>query len=354
MFDLYSLAGPLVRCLDPERAHGIAIRALKSGLLPASERIENQILKTHVWGREFDNPVGLAAGFDKNGDVPDAMLAHGFGFVEVGSVTPRPQAGSPKPRLFRLDTDLAVVNRMGFNNDGMDAVAHKLNRRIKHVRGWLGVNLGKNKETENALDDYVLGLNKLARYADYVVVNVSSPNTPGLRALQGREPLAHLLGGVKDALRKLALSPVPPLLLKVAPDLTDDDKSDIATVVMELGIDGIIATNTTIERPQSLLHSSKFEGGGLSGKPLMDASTQVLEDFFRLTNGEVVLVGVGGISNGEDVYRKIRSGASLVQLYSALVYQGPGMINKINGDLVKLLHRDGFKNVSDAVGANIR
>jgi dihydroorotate dehydrogenase len=353
MIDLYSLAGPLIRCLEPERAHGLAIWALKNGLVPASSKADDNILKLRLWGRNFDNPVGLAAGFDKNGDVPDAMLRHGFGFVEVGSVTPRPQPGNPKPRLFRLDADQAVVNRMGFNNDGMEAVKNRLGIRDKSAKGWLGINLGKNKDTENALDDYVLGINALAPLADYVVVNVSSPNTPGLRALQGREPLARLLGGVKSAMDELALNPRPPLLLKVAPDLTDDDKLDIARVVMDIGIDGIIATNTTIERPDTLAHRSKSETGGLSGKPLMGPSTKVLSDFYRLTKGTIPLVGVGGISSGNDAYLKIKAGAALVQLYSALVYHGPGLVNRIKYDLAACLHRDGFKNISEAVGIDV-
>ena len=354
MVGLYSLVWPLVRCIDPERAHGLAICALRKGFVSAAPTFSDDILKSRVWGHEFENPVGLAAGFDKNADVPDAMLKQGFGFVEVGSVTPRPQPGNPKPRLFRMESDQAVVNRMGFNNDGADAVATRLKKRPKNSMGLVGVNLGKNKETEQALDDYVIGINKLAHLADYIVVNVSSPNTPGLRALQGRQPLAHLLSGVKTALENLALDPVPPLLLKVAPDLTEEDKADIASVVMDVGIDGIIATNTTIERPNSLTHPSKSEGGGLSGRPLMEPSTQVLTDFYKLTEGRVVLVGVGGIFSGEDAYQKIRAGASLVQLYSALVYHGPGLVNRINRDLARCLRRDGFTALSDAIGADVR
>jgi len=322
--------------------------------VPTAPPFKDDILKSQVWGHDFTNPVGLAAGFDKNGDVPEAMLDQGFGFVEVGSVTPRPQPGNPKPRLFRLESDQAVVNRMGFNNDGADAVAARLTKRRKMSTGLMGINLGKNKETEQALDDYVIGINKLAHLADYIVVNVSSPNTPGLRALQGRKPLAHLLGGVKAALENLVLDPVPPLLLKVAPDLTEEDKADIASVVMDVEIDGIIATNTTIERPASLTHPSKLEAGGLSGQPLMGPSTRVLADFNKLTEGRVVLVGVGGISSGEDAYQKIRAGASLVQLYSALVYHGPGLVNRINRDLAHCLHRDGFASLSDAIGADVR
>jgi len=331
----------------------MAICALKNGWIPASPPVDDTVLKTRIWERDFANPLGLAAGFDKNGEVPDAMLAQGFGLVEIGSVTPRPQSGNPKPRLFRLTSDQAVINRMGFNNAGMDTVAGHLTKRPENSRGWVGVNLGKNKETENALDDYILGINTLAPLADYIVINVSSPNTPGLRALQGREPLAHLLNGVKDALGDLKLTPSPPLLLKVAPDLTDEDKHDIAEVALDVGIDGLIATNTTIERPDSILHPLKNETGGLSGQPLFAPSTAVLADFYRLTKGKIVLIGVGGVENGAQAYQKIRAGASLVQLYSALAYHGPGLINRINRELATCLKRDGFSSVSDAVGADI-
>jgi dihydroorotate dehydrogenase len=352
MTGLFSLIGPVVRCLDPERAHGLAISALKTGLVPSSRIVTDSVLNIDLWGRNFPNPIGLAAGFDKNGEVPDAMLDQGFGFVEVGSVTPRPQPGNPKPRLFRLGTDKAVVNRMGFNNEGAEAVVTRLKDRPRTNGRWLGINLGKNKDTEHALDDYVIGIDKLARFADYIVVNVSSPNTPGLRTLQGREPLAELLSGVKKALAEQSLDSVPPVLLKVAPDLTEDDKSDIAGVVMDLQIDGIIATNTTIERPESLTHPSKSEGGGLSGRPLMEPSTKVLADFYQLTAGKVVLVGVGGVASGHDAYRKIRAGASLVQLYSALVYEGPGLVNQINRELAACLRKDGFGRLKEAVGAD--
>jgi len=354
MADFYSLVGPLVRKLDPECAHGLGIRALKCGLVPVFRPYRDHVLNIRLWGHDFSNPIGLAAGFDKNGDVPNAMLAHGFGFVEVGSVTPRPQAGNPKPRLFRLGRDHAVINRMGFNNDGMDTVFARLKARPKTPEGWVGINLGKNKNTDDALEDYVSGINTLAAVADYIVINVSSPNTPGLRALQGRQPLIDLLSGVKKALSALRLASCPPVLLKIAPDLTDEDKADIAKVVLDLGIDGIIATNTTIERPDDLTDPLKSESGGLSGRPLMASSTRVLADFYRLTEGRVVLIGVGGISSGQDAYQKIRAGASLVQLYSALVYQGPGLVSRINKDLAACLRRDGFEHLSDAVGVDHR
>ncbi|MBT3237305.1 MAG: quinone-dependent dihydroorotate dehydrogenase [Rhodospirillaceae bacterium] len=352
MTDLYCLTGPLLRLLDAETAHSLAIKALASGLVPTPRAFEDPVLGQTLWGRAFANPVGLAAGFDKNAQVTDAMLGQGFGFVEVGSVTPRPQPGNPRPRLFRLTADGAVINRMGFNNDGMDAVAKRL--RSRRAGGIIGVNLGKNKDTEDAAYDYAKGVLALAPLADYLVVNVSSPNTPGLRALQGREPLSDLLQAALAARTEATPDNPPPLLLKIAPDLTDEDKSDIAQVVLELGIDGLIATNTTIARPDGLLGPSVAQTGGLSGKPLMEPSTRMLADMYRLTDGKLPLIGVGGIASGDDAYRKIRAGASLVQLYSALVYQGPGLVNRIKRRLVELLKADGFDSISDAVGADTR
>jgi len=354
MIDLYPLVGPILRRFDPETAHGLAIAALKWGLTPSSGQRGSPVLEIDLWGRRFINPIGLAAGFDKNAEVADAMLGQGFGFVEIGSVTPRPQAGNPKPRLFRLTADRAIINRMGFNNDGADVVAERLAKRHRRQSGWLGVNLGKNKDTGEALDDYRIGIEKLASFADYVVVNVSSPNTPGLRALQGREPLARLLSGVRSALDGLSLDRSPPLLLKVAPDLTAEDKSDIAEVVIAEAIDGLIATNTTIERPQTLIDGQKTEPGGLSGAPLYEPSTRVLADFYVLTDGRVPLIGVGGVSDGAGAYKKIRAGASLVQLYSALVYEGPALVDRIKRELAVCLEKDGFASVAEAVGADHR
>lgn len=352
MSGFYNVAGPLIRLLDPETAHGLALAALKRGWVPEPSDVDDPRLHLAVWGHTFSNPIGLAAGFDKNAHAPDAMLRQGFGLVEVGSVTPRAQPGNPRPRLFRLSEDGAVVNRNGFNNDGMDAMFERLQARTEKAEGWVGVNFGKNKDTEEALDDYVAGINRLAKFADYIVVNVSSPNTPGLRSLQGKAPLASLMSGVREALDDLALTSAPPLLLKVAPDLTDEDKQDIADVVLEQKIDGLIATNTTIERPESLQGSHKSQTGGLSGLPLFEPSTRVLSDFYKLTAGKVPLIGVGGVGNAHQAYAKIRAGASLVQLYSAMVYEGPGIARDIKRGLVELMVADGFERISDAIGAD--
>ncbi|MDQ2105460.1 quinone-dependent dihydroorotate dehydrogenase [Azospirillum isscasi] len=357
MIDLFPIVGPVLRSFDPETAHGLTIKALSSGLMPPVREKDDPILRTRVLGLDFANPVGLAAGFDKNAEVVDAMLRLGFGFVEAGSVTPRPQPGNPRPRLFRAPEQGAVINRMGFNNEGLDAFARRLERRLSEGRkapGIVGANLGKNKDTVEAADDYVLGVTRVAALADYLVVNVSSPNTPGLRALQGRDPLRTLLGRVLDARTACKLAKAPPVLLKIAPDLTDEDKADIAAVALESGIDGLIVSNTTIARPADIPEPLRSEAGGLSGKPLFAPSTAVLREMYRLTGGKLPLVGAGGIASGADAYAKIRAGASLVQLYSALVYAGPALVPAIRRDLAALLRRDGFATLGDAVGADHR
>ncbi|AIB12691.1 dihydroorotate dehydrogenase [Azospirillum argentinense] len=357
MIDLFPIVGPVLRSFDPETAHGLTIKALSSGLMPPVREKDDPILRTTVMGLDFANPVGLAAGFDKNAEVVDAMLRLGFGFVEAGSVTPRPQPGNPKPRLFRAPEQGAVINRLGFNNEGLEPFAQRLERRLSGGRkapGIVGANLGKNKDTVEAADDYVLGVTRVAALVDYLVVNVSSPNTPGLRALQGRDPLRTLLGRVLDARSACKLAKAPPVLLKIAPDLTDEDKADIAAVALETGIDGLIVSNTTIARPAEIPEPLRAETGGLSGRPLFAPSTAVLREMYGLTGGKVPLVGVGGIASGADAYAKIRAGASLVQFYSALVYAGPALVLAIRRDLAALLCRDGFASLSDAVGADHR
>ena len=354
MTGFYDLIGPALRCLDPETAHGLALGALKRGLVPAPPAFEDPRLRQTLWGLEFASPIGLAAGFDKNAEAVDAMLAQGFGFVEAGTVTPKAQPGNPRPRLFRLTRERAVINRLGFNSAGHGAVLGNLLTRRRPRPGPVGVNLGKNADSTDAADDYTTGVRAFAGTADYLVVNVSSPNTPGLRALQSRDALRGLLQAVHGALADTGRENPPPLLLKVAPDLTEDDKKDIAEVASEQGLGGIIATNTTIERPDTLTDRQRDEAGGLSGKPLFDPSTQVLADFYKLTEGRLPLIGVGGVATGADAYAKIRAGASLVQLYTALVFEGPGLVNAINRDLAAHLERDGFANVAEVVGADHR
>lgn len=349
--DLYDYALPLIRKLDPERAHRLTVWALSMGLGPVYRGPDEPALRTRVFGLDFPNPLGLAAGFDKNAEAWRAALRMGFGFVEVGTVTPRPQAGNPRPRLFRLDEDQAVINRMGFNNDGMEAAARNLAGARK---GIVGVNIGKNRDTVDPVADYAACARRLGPLADYLVVNVSSPNTPGLRALQGPETLSRIVDAVAQSLAQSCPSGAPPLLVKIAPDLTEKDREDIALVARGGNVSGLIVSNTTIERPAGLRSPHRSESGGLSGKPLFESSTRVLADMYRLTGGTVPLVGVGGISDARDAYEKIRAGASLFQIYTAFVYQGPVMIRQVMGELAALLHADGFDKVEAAVGADHR
>src|SRR5476649_903965 len=343
----YSLADTVLSRLDAEAAHGLALRALKSGLVPRDRKLDEQVLGVELWGRRLSNPIGLAAGFDKNAEVPDAMLRIGFGLVEIGSVTPRPQAGNPRPRLFRLPKDRGVINRMGFNSEGLDAARQRLAVRAR--RGFVGVNIGANKDSEDRTADYVTCARALAAHADYLVCNVSSPNTPGLRNLQGREQLGNLLRRVQDA---IAAKPVP-LVVKIAPDATDDDLDDIVAVCRDLRMDGIIIGNTTLSRPATLRSARKGETGGLSGAPLTQLATDVLRKTAQRVERQFPLIGAGGVGSGTDAYAKIRNGATLVQLYSAMVFEGPPLIRRIKDELEALLTRDGLSSVSQAIGADL-
>jgi dihydroorotate dehydrogenase len=353
---LYPLFRPLAFALDAERAHRLTIRALK--LLPSGRPPEpDPVLAVELAGIRFPNPVGLAAGFDKDAEVPDAMLGFGFGFVEVGTLTPRPQAGNPKPRLFRLREDEAVINRMGFNNRGQAEAATRLEQRAGRRRalgrggpaGLVGVNIGANKDSAagaGAIAEYVQGAHAMAPVADYLTVNVSSPNTPGLRALQDKGALDELLAAVMAA-----RGGPTPVFLKVAPDLEQDDVHDIVEVSVRRRLNALIIGNTTISRPT--LHSRhRGEAGGLSGAPLKPLALQRLKDFRAAAGDALPLIAAGGIASGADAYERIRAGASLVQLYSALVYEGPGLARRINRELKQLLARDGFATVAEAVGTD--
>jgi dihydroorotate dehydrogenase len=342
------LAFPLLRRLDAETAHGLTLWGLRQGLAGRAEGGDDPVLRTRLFGHDLTNPIGLAAGFDKNAVAPDALLALGFGFVEIGSLTPRPQAGNPRPRLFRLREDGAVINRMGFNNEGMEAAAARLAARAGRP-GLLGVNLGANKDSADRIADYVAGLRRLGGHAGYVVVNVSSPNTPGLRALQGRGELDTLLGRLFAARTDMGLA--VPVALKIAPDLNDEDKADVAAVATSHDLAALIVSNTTIARPATLHSAHRGETGGLSGRPLMAPSTRMLADMYRLTGGKLTLIGVGGIASGADALAKILAGASAVQLYSALALNGPQLIGTIKRDLAAGLKARGFASVADAVGA---
>jgi dihydroorotate dehydrogenase len=350
MSALHALVTRALRLADPEDAHGLAIAALKAGLGPRAGAAD-PLLATDLAGLALPNAVGLAPGFDKDAEVADAMLAAGFGFVECGTVTPEPQAGNPRPRLFRLTEDGAVINRMGFNNKGLEAFAGRLARRERR-RGVVGANIGANKEASDRAGDYVTGLKRLWGLADYFTLNVSSPNTPGLRALQTRAALEDLLGRIAEARAALPQPGATPLFLKVAPDLEPDEVPAIAECAVRFGLQGIIVSNTTIARPPGLRSTHRAEAGGLSGTPLMGPSTEVLRGFRDAARGRLALIGVGGVGCGADAYAKIRAGASAVQLYSALVFEGPGLVMRIRRELAALLKADGFAHVSEAVGAS--
>ena len=339
----FRLIRPLLFALEPEAAHRLAIRALK--YVPAgAPAAAGGPLACHVAGLAFPNPLGIAAGFDKDGEVPDALLGLGFGFAEVGSITPLSQAGNPKPRLFRLAEDRAVINRMGFNNAGGEAAAQRLSARAR--RGMVGINIGANKDSPDRIADYAHMARLMAPFASYLAVNVSSPNTPGLRALQDEGALAALLDAVLEARGE----PGPPVFLKVAPDLEPADIDAIARIALDKALGALIVANTTISRPP-LKSRDAGETGGLSGEPLKPLALQRLRDFRRATGGTLPLVGVGGIADAEDAWARIRAGASLVQLYSAMVYEGPGIARRIVRGLEALMRRDGFASIADAVGS---
>ncbi|MEM6747511.1 MAG: quinone-dependent dihydroorotate dehydrogenase [Pseudomonadota bacterium] len=343
---LQRLATQALTLLPPEAAHQATIKLLKAPFSPIALSGTSPMLRTELAGMELPNPIGMAAGFDKNAEVPAPLLSLGFGFVEVGAVTPRPQPGNPAPRVFRLRKDEAIINRYGFNNDGLEAIGKRLKAQSKRP-GIVGINLGANKDSEDRTEDYVTSLKALEPYVAFLTVNVSSPNTQGLRALQGKEVLTELLTKVLAA-----RSTDKPVFVKVAPDLSDEERADIAAAAMEAGVDGMIVSNTTLDR-DGLKSADRDEAGGLSGRPLFEKSTAILRDFARETEGQLPLIGVGGVFSAADAFAKIKAGATAVQLYTALIYEGPGLIGRMRRTLPNLLKAEGFSSVSEAVGADL-
>ena len=336
----------ILKTLDPEVAHNLTINALKLPNPFIESNNDFPILSNDINGLSFKNPIGMAAGFDKNAEVINSLFNLGFGFTECGTVTPRPQFGNVKPRVFRLASDKAIINRLGFNNNGIEKFLTNMSKSNKN--GVLGANIGPNKDTENFVDDYINLYTKVVDYSDYVTVNVSSPNTKNLREIQEHDTLNTLLRELSQLRENMKTQ--KKIIIKIDPDSSKQHYTMILNLVQKYKIDGIIATNTTISRPQDLMDEYKDEEGGISGQPLKELSNKVLSFLSKETNRELLLIGVGGISNAEDVYTKIKLGASLVQLYTALTFNGPQMINNIKKDLSLLLHNDGYKNISDAVG----
>ena len=341
---IFNVLRPALFTLDPETAHSLTLAALKRS--PLKTPPAPGPLAVDVAGLTFPNPLGMAAGFDKDAEVPDALLGLGFGFAEVGSITPRPQAGNPKPRLFRLVKDRAVINRMGFNNNGAEIARARLAKRFGKNSGIVGINVGANKDSEDRIADYAEMTRIMAPLASYLAVNISSPNTPGLRALQDEGALVALLDAVMEARGTNAA----PVFLKVAPDLEPADVDAIARIALDKKLGALIVSNTTISRPP-LKSPHAGEAGGLSGMPLRDLAQQRVRGFYGATGGEIPLVGVGGIASAEDAWARIRAGASLVQLYSAMVYEGPGLARRITSGLERLMRRDGFSSIAEAVGS---
>ena len=344
----------IVRKLDPETAHLLTIQALKLGITPKYNNNSDEVLTSEVFGMKFQNPIGLAAGFDKSAEAFDSLDKLGCGFIEVGTLTLKPQAGNERPRVFRLEEDQAIINRYGFNNDGLSQAVKRLSKRIKST-GVLGINIGINKDSTTAIADYVEALKIVSPLADYITINISSPNTPGLRDLQSSEKLGKLLRSIeKSRSENVGQTFTPPILLKIAPDLTEKEIKDIAQIALKTRVSGLIISNTTVTRPALLKGHRKTEQGGLSGPPLFELSTKKLAQTYLACKGKIPLIGVGGVDSAETAYAKIRAGASLVQLYTAITYRGPCLFKSINDGLNLLIKNDNFRNVRDAIGIDAK
>ena len=344
----------IIRKFPPEISHNITLKLLQLSFRQ-KRVLDNPILYQHIFGYDFSNPIGMAAGFDKNVEVVAPLLNLGFGFVEAGTITPEPQYGNNKPRVFRLSEDSSIINHLGFNNKGAEYAAKKLKKLNLNSlsKGIVGINIGKNKNSSNYIDDYSYCLEKLGPLAHYVTINVSSPNTPGLRDIQNRGQIEKLVEELKIKKNKLSTLENIPIFFKISPDLNEEQIRDIALMSLANNVDGLVLSNSTLDRPKTLISDFKNEIGGLSGKPLFLKSTLILKKMYKLTNGQIPLIGVGGVSNGLECYEKIKSGASLVQLYSALTYEGPYIIIKILSELINLLKTDGYKNIKEAIGKDV-
>jgi dihydroorotate dehydrogenase len=352
---MHDMVARALRALDPEQAHGAALACLKLGFGPRSANDAFPRLRTNLAGLDLPNPIGLAAGFDKNAEVPGPMLAAGFGWVECGTVTPYAQAGNPRPRIFRLSEDRGVINRLGFNNEGLSAFTERLMKRQRASAGIVGANVGANKDSPDRTADYVRALQQVWEFSSYVTVNISSPNTQGLRGLQEHGPLADLLARLQAAqVRLTSEHGARPLFLKVAPDLDETAIRDISELAVAHKLSGLIVSNTTLSRPETLAAPTKSEAGGLSGAPLFELSTRVLRLFAEALGGRIALIGVGGIASAADALAKIKAGASAVQLYSAMVYEGPSLVARMARDLDAGLAAQGFNSIAEAIGADLR
>ena len=348
---MFSVLRPFLFKLDPETTHDLAIKSLKFNYLPRKmfEVEDEQILNIELLGKNFPNPIGLAAGFDKSGEVYNSLLKFGFGFIEIGTVTPLKQFGNPKPRIFRLEDDSALINRLGFNNDGIEIIKNRIKSEKK--KGVVGINIGPNKNTKDQKNDFCLGLKNFFDIADYITVNISSPNTEGLRDFHDRGKLEDLLLALNKIKSENKIN--IPLLLKISPDIKDHQISEIAATAIKNDISGIILTNTTNSNKDKLISDFKKEEGGLSGEPLQQISTNMIKKFYKQLNGKIPIIGVGGVNSGKSAYEKIIAGASLLQLYTGLVYKGPSIVKDIKKELIQILKAEGLDNIKDAIGKNL-
>ena len=348
---MFSVLRPFLFKLDPETTHDLAIKSLKFNYLPRKmfEVEDEQILNIELLGKNFPNPIGLAAGFDKSGEVYNSLLKFGFGFIEIGTVTPLKQFGNPKPRIFRLEDDGALINRLGFNNDGIEIIKNRIKSEKK--KGVLGINIGPNKNTKDQKNDFCIGLKNFFDIADYITVNISSPNTEGLRDFHDRGKLEDLLLALNKIKSENKIN--IPLLLKISPDIKDNQISEIADTAIKNDISGIILTNTTNSNKDKLISDFKKEEGGLSGEPLQQISTNMIKKFYKQLNGKIPIIGVGGVNSGKSAYEKIIAGASLLQLYTGLVYKGPSIVKDIKKELIQILKVEGLNNIKDAIGKNL-
>ncbi len=337
---------PYIFKFDPETAHNLAIKALKFNLIPSKKKLKYNFIETEIFGKKIPNPIGLAAGFDKDAEVYNSILKLGFGFVEVGTVTPLKQTGNPKPRVFRLEEDQALINRLGFNNSGSDIIQSRIKQNPP--KGLFGINIGPNKDTKNRIDDYLIGLNKFHDLGDYLTINISSPNTENLRSFHNENELDELLDAVNKEKKKLN-SPIP-IVVKISPDINDKEIDKISQIILSYKIPAIIVSNTSDRTRDFLKNINKLEKGGLSGKPLEEKSNSVINKFYKNLGKQTKIIGVGGVDSGESAYMKILNGASLIQLYTGMVYNGPDIANKISEDLDILVKKQGVRNISELVG----
>ena len=347
---MFSLFKPYIFTLDPEVAHDLAIKSLKLNVLPSSifSVEEEEILETSLFNAKIPNPIGLAAGFDKSAEVYNSLFKLGYGFVEVGTVTPKRQLGNPKPRIFRLEKDQALINRLGFNNDGLEVVSKRIANSLPN--GFLGINIGPNKDTKDKEKDYYLCLSKFSAYGNYITINISSPNTKGLRNFHDQKELEKLLIGINKVKKNKNI--LKPIVIKLSPDIDDNEISKIMELIIKHKVEGIIVSNTTDSNRESLYDVKKSEEGGLSGKPLKDLSTNLIKKFYKETKGKIQIIGVGGVDSGNSAFEKITAGADAVQLYTGMVYKGPGVVKQIKKDLISILKKENLKKISEAVGIN--